>query len=477
MKKIIVILYIFIFGFPVLMQGAAPFASEPTKTPIKQSKWGTVQYGDLYYEIEEANNAIVTFDKSNQYSNLTDVKIPAEIEYAGNKFPVVAVGSRAFANASTVKSISIPDCVTRLESDAFNRAGITSINLGNGVTEIGESAFAYTKLKEIILPECLVSIGSYAFANNTDLKSINIPNSVVTIGKYTFSMCTNLKNITIGKSASSLGIGIFEECAGLESIDISSENPNFTAVDGIIYTKDAKTLIMGNGGLSGTIMINPSTTSIDAWAFAECRNITEIILPDSLLEIGDKAFIFCTNLANIVFGENLEYIGKSAFNGCSSLQTLSFNKNLKTIDEKAFQDCASLISVEFTSTEQLSLNGECFWNDENIEAVYCNCPQPPVLGHEVTASIFSSAVYKNATLYSSIQDFYYYYTTLPWSNFSYRDIMENVGVDTIPDSTGSGPLTVYSLDGKPVQIIESADHLKSLPSGIYIIGGKKILIP
>jgi len=64
-------------------------------------------------------------------------------------------------------------------------------------------------------------------------------------------------------------------------------------------------------------------------AFANCRYITEVIMPDSLFEIGDQAFFGCTSLREIVLPPALIVIYPFAFRGCSSLSIIQVPKRGK----------------------------------------------------------------------------------------------------------------------------------------------------
>lgn len=63
--------------------------------------------------------------------------------------------------------------------------------------------------------------------------------------------------------------------------------------------------------------------------------LTNVTLPNSLTEIGEKAFLYAGKLARIELGANLTYIGKEAFVG-TGLTSISFPENLDKIDDGAF---------------------------------------------------------------------------------------------------------------------------------------------
>ena len=63
--------------------------------------------------------------------------------------------------------------------------------------------------------------------------------------------------------------------------------------------------------------------------------IEELILPDSVEEIGVGSFAGCRNLKTIKFSKNLKKIGDYAFSGCTSLTNISLPESVE-IGEKAF---------------------------------------------------------------------------------------------------------------------------------------------
>lgn len=90
----------------------------------------------------------------------------------------------------------------------------------------------------------------------------------------------------------------------------------------------------------------PVTTIAD-WAFNERVDITgTVVMPDSVLDIGERAFYGCSNITGIEFSDNLENIGRSAFNGCLSVETLNLpTARLTEIGSYAFGDMDSIKEV------------------------------------------------------------------------------------------------------------------------------------
>lgn len=107
-------------------------------------------------------------------------------------------------------SLVIGDCVTSIDSDAFNHfTSLTSLTIGNNVT----------------------NIGNYSFAACSGLTSIVIPNSVTEIDRYGFSDCWSLETVILGSGLTSVYTSSFRNCYKLRSITNLATTPPYTSDD------------------------------------------------------------------------------------------------------------------------------------------------------------------------------------------------------------------------------------------------------
>ena len=113
------------------------------------------------------------------------------------EIPDSAFSSQEWLDSNELKSVMIPDTVTRIGDCAF---------------------FGCKNLETITLPSNLTEIGEYAFYGCEKLTSIVIPNSVVEIGQAAFECCKSLKTITLPASLTKIGISQFYYCYALETI-------------------------------------------------------------------------------------------------------------------------------------------------------------------------------------------------------------------------------------------------------------------
>ena len=115
-----------------------------------------------------------------------------------------------------------------------------------------------------------------------------------------------------------------------------SSNSDFQIKDGVLikYTGTGKKAVLPDG-----------VTSIEGYAFYDCKSLTSITIPDSVTKIGDCAFRYCTSLTSITIPDSVTSIGKDAFGGCESLTSITIPDSVTKIGDRAFKNCTSLTSI------------------------------------------------------------------------------------------------------------------------------------
>jgi len=63
-------------------------------------------------------------------------------------------------------------------------------------------------------------------------------------------------------------------------------------------------------------------TGISRHALADCRHLTDVVLPDCINDIGDQSFMNCTSLRSVVVPVGTRQIWPYAFRGCTNLQRI-----------------------------------------------------------------------------------------------------------------------------------------------------------
>ena len=184
-------------------------------------------------------------------------------------------------------------------------AKVSYLGLSFKVTEIYEYAFSKTigysddNLTSVTMPEGLTHIGSHAFAGCHWINSITIPSTVTEIDERAFGY-TAITEITIPASVASLNPTAFEQCESLDAIEVVEKNDHYCSVDGVLFSKDKKKLVLfplHKGELleNNAYVVPEGTEVIGEDAFELCESLSELTLPASLTAIEDDAF----NWANI----------------------------------------------------------------------------------------------------------------------------------------------------------------------------------
>ncbi|MBE6667654.1 MAG: hypothetical protein E7607_05050 [Ruminococcaceae bacterium] len=88
-----------------------------------------------------------------------------------------------------------------------------------------------------------------------------------------------------------------------------------------------------------------AVTAIIGNGFANCENLTSILIPDSVKSIGAGAFENCPKLKTVYVSKNITEIKDNTFSGCSSLETVNIPAKVTTIGAGAFAECASLKTI------------------------------------------------------------------------------------------------------------------------------------
>ena len=122
--------------------------------------------------------------------------------------------------------------------------------------------------------------------------------------------------------------------------------------------------------------IDNGITSIEDYAFYNCKSLTSVTIPNSVTSIEDCAFENCTSLTRVTIPDSVTKIGSYAFEDCTSLTSVNIPNSVTSIGDYAFSGCTSLTSItipnsvtSFGKSIFLSCKGELFI-DCNIPITY-----------------------------------------------------------------------------------------------------------
>ncbi len=287
------------------------------------------------------------------------------------------IGKYAFAN-SGITSVVIPDGMNIPEGMFADCSKLTTVVIGNNVT-IGDYAFL-TDLNsnfEIETYYDSVKYKTYAwYVLSSSIKNITIGDNAV-IGKNAFANAASVETVTLGEGAE-IGYMAFYNCSSLKNIDLSKaisigdyafsgdvynvytddtmQNPVITEQGMYMYSYHAPALV--------TVDLSAVTGSIGNYAFAYCRDLTNVTLGEGVTGIGEYAFASCTALADINL-EKVVTIGDYAF-----METVLVKADLSSIEsigKYAFVQCKSLSDVTLSENQVKILEGAFAYNDKLLK--------------------------------------------------------------------------------------------------------------
>ena len=326
----------------------------------------------------------VAFISGNAFANCTSIRVlnlPETIEQISMISPFAGCSKLEAINVYDVEGVADPVFTSvdgvLLQNLASGKTKLTLVPMAKtgtfrtpaGVTEIPEAAFAGSALTKVIVSAEVTTIGREAFRDAANLTSVVFEvaadgsSAPLTIGVRAFLNCQKLAKITLPARLTEIKLqryaldgsavkvteceNAFEGCLSLEAITVASNSQNYKSINNVLFSKDGRTLLLAPASLSGTYVVPEGTRNISAGAFVGCDGLKEVVLPNSLVLVGECAFYGLGNLETITFkGTSFEAlsVGKYAFRNCDDLETVTLEEgsHLAVLEEGAFMGCTSL---------------------------------------------------------------------------------------------------------------------------------------
>ncbi len=196
-------------------------------------------------------------------------------------------------------------------------------------------------------------LADYDYANIESLKITGVLNDVDFL--FIYRMMPNLKNLDIAEvNITALPIQAFYKSTNVENLILP--NTLITIGEEMFYQSKLK-----------TVVIPANATTIGNSAFEQCASLISIDIPANVETIGTAAFKGCSSLTTVTFEKesqlktisggysNPNYYG--VFSDCTALTSIKIPASVKTIEEAAFKGCSSLATVTFEKGSQLKTIG------------------------------------------------------------------------------------------------------------------------
>lgn len=328
----------------------------------------------LFYNITSDSTVTVTFPNYyfqnhstytyyyNYQKPVGRIVIPETVLHNNTSYSVTEIDLYAFWACSGIHSVVIPNSIISIGAYAFyGCSGIDSIYLGSGIQSFGYSSlgncanlsYVYYNIKngrggvlsyggygasnpynrdiplfntsihlsKVEIGDSVDTIPVYAFYN-TPIDTLIISNSVQHVGDFAYYMSDQsfyFQELYLGSAIRSIGqCSFYNRCSRLPQIIIP---------ESVIQIGDTAFF---NCSVTQSLRIGNNVRTIGNYAFYNCPNIDKLYIPDKTENIGTYAFYGCSSVDSIYIGVNISTIGRSAFEGCSNLKWMHYNaKNLQ----------------------------------------------------------------------------------------------------------------------------------------------------
>lgn len=295
------------------------------------------------------------------------------------------------------------DTEVLLLSDIYTQYNLVNIKLNNTMTELPANTFLYSSLlQKIIIPENVTHIQMLALAFCDSLERVDILNENVVCELLCVGFCQSLKGLFIPRNAtggftliymveedlesaanftnnllSCFGFGMFDDSIitysnleyiyipsktvitedliedilsipTLEYITIGALNETYVTIDNCVYSKDGQVVGIPKASVSiyedEVYEFPEGTTEIKDEFFSDNKKIKKVIIPDSVVKIGQRAF-YESSIEEIIIGENskLNKIGYECFYG-SNLTSFICNNKI-SYGNYCFNNCGQLKEI------------------------------------------------------------------------------------------------------------------------------------
>ena len=260
---------------------------------------------------------------------------------------ITTIGDDAFSYNTSLTSIKIPNTVTSIGKRAFQGCtNLTSIEIPDTVTYIGDYCFSgCNRLQKIKLSKKIQTINQRLLQGCSSLTEIEIPEGVKSIGYAAFSSCSKLTTITLPASLTSFNGTALAGLSRLTEVKVADGNNSFKFENGMLFSKDGKTMYMALLTLT-EINVPNGVVSIVGDTLSG-SSATKIILPDTV----------SSNLSGTVF---------NGMNKLSTIELSSTSKNLKLVDGNLYSYDGKRF-IKYMGTSKI------FTVPEGVETLVCRC--------------------------------------------------------------------------------------------------------
>ena len=255
---------IMIFGFAIIVLASIIFMQADNASAAKKKKQ-TQEYVSMSYK-----KGVLTIKGKGEMGDpiKTTVYENKNIKKVVIKKGVTAIADFAFKGCKKLKEIILPSTLKKIGAYAFEDCPIKNITIPKSVKSIEPGAFAGSSIKSITIPKKVKKLGEGVFGDCKKLESITMPGNIGVIKyeepddeyqpkSFVGDSCKSLKKI---KFTTALDINILKRVGKSGGFEVLANDPKYKSVNGLLYSKDGKTLLRIPLGRKRVVISDKCTT-------------------------------------------------------------------------------------------------------------------------------------------------------------------------------------------------------------------------
>ena len=257
---------------------------------------------------------------------------------------VTAIGSSAYANNTSIKTVIFHDKLTSIGSSAFKGCiGLESIKTSASLRSLGYSAFRdCTALEDAEIDGDSLDLYwcTSIFTGCKSLKRLKIGDGVVGLecnngDPRMLQGCNTLREVSVGRGVTRVPEYFLSKCGSVNNLSVSFSG-SLVSIESSAFNNNKIT----------NLNVALANCKVGVSAFAGCTaNLNELDFTQ-VVSIGSSAFANCTNLVGNLDLPAVTSIGSSAFKGCIGLESIRTSASLRSLGYSAFRDCTALEDAE-----------------------------------------------------------------------------------------------------------------------------------
>lgn len=376
-----------VMGLPSLLYGMHGLQTIRLNTGLA-SVGDSLAYGNEYataFVVEEGNPSYkeedgVLFTKDGRML----IAYPGGREGAyGIPEGTLFLNRSAFASAKHLTRLTFPESITWLDADAlWGAEAMTELVLPASMKNMGDGSMPYQGALQKVeitqgnqwyqsvdgvvysrdgktlvyfpcgkggtydIPEGVTAISVYAFQGNGSLEGLTLPEGVTMLPAGIFSSMSALKALTLPASLQSMEDWSMPTGESFQAVTVREGNSQYQSIDGVLFSRDGKTLLYYPSGRQGNYTVPEGTISLAGSAFASAYGLRSITFPEGITALPDYLFSGAANLEEVHLPASLIELGEGALPAYGALRRVEVaagNPVYKDIDGVLFQGTALLL--------------------------------------------------------------------------------------------------------------------------------------